>query len=190
MPVIGDCLGDDDPTAIGAEDLLLSWGAARIDHPGGTLFDHLLRVRDLLARWRADSVLQVAGLCHAVYGTDGFAPHLVDLSRRCEVATMVGADVETLVYRYASCDRAWVYPRLSAASQVEFRDRFTGRVQPVRGRELREFMELTAANELDLARHNPTFAAEVGPRLHALFARTRPLLSAVAWQDCAATLRP
>ncbi len=51
---------------------------------------------------------------------------LMDLSRRFEVATMVGADAETLVYRYASCDRAWVYPRLSAAAQVEFRDRFTG----------------------------------------------------------------
>ncbi|CAJ62379.1 MULTISPECIES: DUF6817 domain-containing protein [Frankia] len=95
--MIGDCLGDDDPTAIRAQGLLLSWGADRIDHPGGTLFDHLLRVRDLLARWRAASVLQVAGLCHAVYGTDGFAPHLVDLSRRREVATMAGTDVEKVI---------------------------------------------------------------------------------------------
>ncbi|WP_200912754.1 hypothetical protein [Frankia sp. AvcI1] len=62
-------------------------------------------------------------------------------------------------------------------------------MQPVRGGELRAFLELTAANELDLARHNPTFAAQVGPRLRALFARTRPLLSAAAWRDCAATVR-
>jgi hypothetical protein len=46
-------------------------------HLRGTLFDHLVATEDLLRSWSADEDLCQAGLCHAAYGTDGFAPFLV-----------------------------------------------------------------------------------------------------------------
>jgi hypothetical protein len=56
--------------------LLTDLGAARIEHPGGTLLAHLERTRSRLAAWHARPALQLAGLCHAFYGTDGFATAL------------------------------------------------------------------------------------------------------------------
>ncbi|WP_198347735.1 DUF6817 domain-containing protein [Nocardia terrae] len=84
-------------------------GADGIGPPGGTLLAHLERVADLLAVWGADEELRLAGLCHAMYGTDGFNQPLVDLSQRPTVAALIGDRAEALVYFYCSCDRQAVY---------------------------------------------------------------------------------
>jgi pimeloyl-ACP methyl ester carboxylesterase len=52
--------------------LLRELGAARIDHPGGNLLDHLRRVHDLVRSWGGSRHAYLAALCHATYGTDGF----------------------------------------------------------------------------------------------------------------------
>lgn len=51
-------------------------------HPGGTLLEHLIRVRLQLAAWDAEPAIQAAGLCHAAYGTDGFGETLLALADR------------------------------------------------------------------------------------------------------------
>ncbi|MEV6860099.1 DUF6817 domain-containing protein [Streptosporangium subroseum] len=164
--------------------LLRQLGAETVPHPGGTLLDHLIRVHDRLARWKAAPALRTAGLCHAFYGTDGFPTGLLGLAERDRLAEVIGPEAEELVYRYGACDRAHVYPQLGVADPVEFRDRFTDRTAPIAAAELAWFAELTAANELDLADHDPGFAAKYGPDLLTLFTRTRPLLSTAAWTDC------
>ncbi|MEW9530051.1 DUF6817 domain-containing protein [Microbispora sp. NPDC049125] len=164
--------------------LLRQLGAETVPHPGGTLLDHLIRVRDRLVRWNAVPALQAAGLCHAFYGTDGFPTALVGLGDRDRLVEVSGHEAEKLVYWYGACDRTHVYPQLGAADPIEFRDRFTGRTAPVAAAELAWFAELTAANELDLADHDADFAAAYGPDLLNLFTRARPLLSTAAWTDC------
>jgi hypothetical protein len=47
-------------------------GADSVEHPGGTLLEHLRRVADRLGRQGADPDTVAAGLCHAAYGTAGF----------------------------------------------------------------------------------------------------------------------
>ncbi|WP_369247617.1 DUF6817 domain-containing protein [Streptomyces sp. R41] len=170
-----------------AIDLLRELGAERIDHPGGTLMAHLVRVRDRLARWEARPALQLAGLCHAFYGTDGFATALLPTDRRAELAAVIGAEAEAQVHFYASCDRTASYPTLASESPA-FRDRFTGHTWAPALPRLRDFAELTAANELDLVDENPHGRAQWGPDLLALFTRFRPLLSDHAWRDCEKTL--
>ena len=76
--------------------LLRELGAADIAHPGGTLLAHLVRVRDRLARWEARPALQLAGLCHAFYGTDGFATALLPTGRRAELTAVIGPEAESL----------------------------------------------------------------------------------------------
>jgi len=83
-------------------------GADRMPHPGGTLYQHLVRVAGLLADWGADQDLQAAGLCHACYGTDGFPPSLLRPDEREILAGLIGERAEALVYLYGSCDRAAV----------------------------------------------------------------------------------
>jgi catechol 2,3-dioxygenase-like lactoylglutathione lyase family enzyme len=163
------------------QEFLRSLGADRLAHPGGTLYQHLCRVAALLRGWGADQEVQAAGLCHACYGTDGYPQALLGLDDRARLVDQIGARAEYLVYLYASCDRTVVYPQLGASGPVRFRDRFTdSTVTPPEG-ELRAFLELTAANELDVARHNPALAAEHGADLLELFTRVRDRLSAPAW---------
>lgn len=159
---------------------LRTLGAEEIEHPGGTLLQHLRRVSRLLESWGARRALQLAGLCHAFYGTDGFAPSLLPLDSRDELARRIGGEAEEIVYFYASCDRKVSY-RDPAGESGTFRDRFTGRVFAPDQRHRRDFAELTAANELDLADSNPAFRTEWGDGLLHLLTRLRPLLSAPAW---------
>ncbi|MFI2073906.1 DUF6817 domain-containing protein [Streptomyces triculaminicus] len=169
--------------------LLRELGAAAIAHPGGTLLAHLQRVQGRLAAWDARPALQLAGLCHAFYGTDGFPTALLTLDRRAELAMMIGAEAEAVVLLYASCDRKATYPAFTA-TDAAFRDRFTGRVYAPEWQLRRDFAELSAANELDLAGIDPSFREKCGPELLALFTRFRPMLSRSAWSVCRTALAP
>lgn len=172
------------------EEFLLAHGADRIDHPGGTLFDHLRRVADALATWGGSEAVRLAGLCHATYGTDGFDRSLLDLDDRKELRDVIGDEAEALVYLYAACDRRAVYPRLDGTAPVEFTDRFARAIEVVEEPQLRAFLEITAANELDVLARQPVMLSQYGESLHALFARCRDLLSPAAWQACDALLAP
>jgi hypothetical protein len=171
------------PAAARAEKLLLRSGSRDVPHPGGTLHSHLTRVYARLGDWNARPALRLAGLCHAFYGTDGFATALLPLERRAELAEVIGDEAEGIVHLYASCHRSATYPGLPGPSPV-FHDRFDGRVFTPTDRQLRDFAELTAANELDIARVDPEFRQRWGADLLALFTRLRPLLSGHAWADC------
>jgi hypothetical protein len=163
-------------------EFLLEHGAERRQHPGGTLYAHVNRVAALLAEWGASQDVQAAGLCHACYGTDGYVPVLLSLAARPILSELIGARAEALVYLYASCDRAAVYAALGQDGPVPFRDRFSGTTRTPPERDIRAFLELTAANELDVIRHSADMAAEHGPRLLWLFAAARHRLSEAAWQ--------
>jgi hypothetical protein len=161
--------------------LLRECGAGAIEHPGGTLLAHLIRVADVLERWSAPDDVVLAGLCHATYGTDGFPTALLPVTERARLASVVGAPAEELVHLYGSCDRGATYPLL-AGEVVALRDRFTGETRDVAGAPLQAFVELTIANELDLVDQDPEFAARYGPELLALFTRARRHASDAAWR--------
>jgi hypothetical protein len=172
------------------EEFLLAHGADRVDHPGGTLYDHLVRVADTLATWDADDDIRLAGLCHATYGTDGFDQALLPVEERRALRDVIGERAEALVYLYAGCDRRAVYPRLDGSPTAEFRDRFTGTALTVAGPDLRAFVEMTAANELDVLSRQPILLAQYGPSLLRLFDRCHELLSPPAWAACERLLTP
>jgi hypothetical protein len=160
---------------------ILGRGANGLQHPGGTLYEHVSRVAGLLADWGASDELQAAGLCHACYGTDGYALALLSLAERPALMDLIGTRAESVVYLYASCDRAVVYPALVQGGPVPFRNRFTGTTRTPPEPDIRAFVELTAANELDVIRHSPEMAAEHGPALLWLLAAARERLTPAAW---------
>jgi hypothetical protein len=153
---------------IEVEEFLAGRGAADLDHPGGTLLAHLRRTRDTLAGWGARPELQLAGLAHAAYGTDGFPHGLVDLAERAVLAELVGAEAEAIVYAYGSCDRAFTYRELP-----RMRDRFTGAVTDAQPRLVGDFVDLTIANELDVLSHNEDLLLKHGAGLRNLFSAWR-----------------
>lgn len=164
-----------------AEQFLIERGAEDIAHPGGTLLAHLRRVADQLETWGAPADVVLAGLCHATYGTDGFDVTLLPVSERAELARVIGPGAEGIVYLYASCDRGKTYPALGGTGAVPFHDRFTGQARPVGADELRSFMAITAANELDVVAHNPDLAARYRQPLLELLTSARERLSRPAW---------
>ncbi|TCO65861.1 DUF6817 domain-containing protein [Actinocrispum wychmicini] len=163
-------------------DFLTARGAAEMEHPGGTLLDHLHRTARTLAEWSAETSLVTAGLCHAAYGTAGFPVALVPVERRDELAELIGTSAEQTVYRYGGCDRGFLYPQLGVRQPVEFRDRFTGDTAVLADDELAPFIELTFANELDVFGHNDELLTQHGPGLAALFERCERMASPAAYR--------
>lgn len=168
--------------------LFESRGAASIDHPGGTLLDHLVRVADRLERWGAAHDLVIAGLAHAAYGTDGFDAAPFQLTERELVASVTGQRAEAIVYSYASCDRAYTLGQIGRQQTVSLRDRFTGARTVLTSSELHEFAELTFANELDLVQHSEEFRRDLGAAIAEMFARWSHVVSDAAYEDFGRTL--
>ena len=142
---------------------LLDHGADTIDHPGGKLFDHLLRTAVTLAEWGAADDLVAAGLCHAVYGTDGFRVALRDLEERALVRDLLGDRAEAIVYVYAASDRSVTWDAPGDAAAVPYLDRFTGEARALDAGEAADYWTLTAANELDLVDRIPGADVIIGP---------------------------
>ncbi len=133
-------------------------------HLFGDLLTHLCGVEDLVRTWGGGDLLALAALGHATYGTDGFEPNLLELPDRPVLAAAVGADAEALVYFYASCDRHDFYPQIESPqttpADLRFRDRFSGAVFAPSTDQVRSFLDLTYANEAELAAASPGGAAE------------------------------
>lgn len=142
--------------------LLRTLGADGIDHPGGTLLAHLMRVAKMLEEWGADEDIQLAGLCHAAYGTDGFDVALLSLNERAVLAETIGDTAEAVVYLYASCDRKQTYAQL-AQPVVPFANRFDNTRHTPPPSDIHAFVEITAANEWDVLHHNKELAAYTVP---------------------------
>jgi hypothetical protein len=161
--------------------MLRDHGAETIDHPGGTLYAHLLRVHDRLAAHGAAEDLRLAGLAHAVYGTDGFDLFLLPLSERATVRELVGDGAELLIYRYGACDRRLTWRTLAETGQVW--DRFTGTAEILDPEQLRPFADLSIVNELDVVEHSGEIAATHGDYFRRLFAAWAPIASGPVLAD-------
>ncbi|WP_240943823.1 DUF6817 domain-containing protein [Micromonospora thermarum] len=150
-------------------------GADRIDHPGGNLYAHLCRVRERLAALGCGLDVQLAGLTHAVYGTDGFDVALLDRTDRATLRDLVGGEAADLVYGYGACDRRRTWRRLATTGAVY--DRFTGQVTTLRGEDLRSFVDLSVVNELDVFEQDPAILDKHRAFFRELFAAWTPAMS-------------
>lgn len=160
---------------------LKSHSANQISHVKGTLLSHLEGTYELLLQWGSPIQLCLAGLCHAVYGTAGFEIRLLDTSQRSQLRELIGAEAEEIVYFYASCDRPYVYTQIGRRSPVLFRDRFSGDEFVPDGLLFESFLELTFANELEIARADASCVEHTRDTIGELFERCEGLVSRAAF---------
>ena len=132
----------------------------------------------MLRSWNSRDALCLAGLYHAVYGTDGIRGSLAGLDRRSAIAAIIGAEAEALAYLYGACAREKFHPRIGTPDQVRFADRFTSSEYAIDERTLRDFCELTVANELELALASEAFRTEYAEELAVFFGRMEGLVRA------------
>ncbi|TDD51082.1 hypothetical protein E1263_30460 [Kribbella antibiotica] len=162
--------------------LLLVRGADEIEHAGGSLYVHLHRVAKRLTSLGASETLVLAGLAHAAYGTDGFPTHLFDWqAERSVLESVIGPEAELLVYRYGACERETTWRDLAEHRTVT--DRFTGTSEELGGDELREFIDLTIVNELDVLDHAPALEPKLKPFLQEQIPRWQSLASPAVLAD-------
>jgi hypothetical protein len=143
-------------------------GAGDVPHAGGSLYDHLGRVYDRMGALGLATDVRLAGLTHAVYGTDGFSVSLLDVAERRILREIVGVAAERQVYRYGGCDRGHTWRALPATRLI--RSRFTGACESPPPDELRAFVDLSIVNELDVAEHDPVIAEKYGDHFRDIFA--------------------
>ncbi|MBV1921703.1 MAG: hypothetical protein KUG73_13575 [Pseudomonadales bacterium] len=161
---------------------LVELHAVGFQHLDGSLIDHLKGTQEILEKWGASISLQDAGLYHAAYGTAGFSQSLVSTDQREKIADVIGATAEEIVYQYCASDRETFFSRIGRDLSPIFPNRFTGESYVLSERMLRDFCELTAANEIEISIDNPKFLDRYGAELNDLFIQMAPYLSDVAQQ--------
>ncbi len=159
---------------------LVELHAGDFQHLDGSLIDHLKGTQEILKKWGASVSLQDAGLYHAAYGTAGFSQSLVSTDQREKIAGVIGATAEEVVYQYCASDRETFFSRIGRDLSPIFPNRFTGESYVLSEKMLRDFCELTAANEIEIAIDNPKFLDRYGAELNDLFVQMAPYLSGVA----------
>jgi hypothetical protein len=163
-------------------------GAGDFAHLNGSLESHLCGTEALLRSWGAPERVCRAGLFHAAYGTAGFTDALTSISLRSEVSNLIGQQAEHLVYLYCACDRQKFYPSIGSPSQDQMPDRFAGCIVKLDPEALSDLCEITAANELEIAKGSQSFRVQHGAALAELFDRMGNHLSVEARQNAAEVL--
>jgi hypothetical protein len=157
-------------------------GAGEVGHVNGSLVAHLRGTEKMLRDWGACEPLCVAGLYHAVYGTDGYKLTLASLSERKDIAGIIGIEAEELVYLYGACDRKVFYRRIGTKAQLRFADRFRKSEYNIQTQQLTQLCELIFANELEIVSNSVEIRAKHGAALSRLFERMSGLVSQSAFQ--------
>jgi len=152
------------------------------DHSGGDLLSHLRATADLLRRWGNTDDVCLAGLCHAVYGTEGFPRSMLDISERHILKQIIGPAAESLVYFYASAERNSFCPSVNMGP-VSFRDRFTESVFEPDEAMVRICLELMLANDVEISRREDSFLRYTQPYNSELFTRCQDLVSAAGFSS-------
>ena len=163
---------------------LAAMGAGDFAHVAGTLAPHLAKTAALLQQWGNRDALCLAGLYHAVYGTDGIRGELTPLARRPAIAEVIGVEAEAIVYVFAACDRDAFHPCIGTPRETQFVDRFSATQYSIPVSMLADFCELTLANELELARSSAAFLGKHRGELAELADRMRPHVSDAALRAC------
>ena len=161
---------------------LESIGTQDVDHSDGGLLAHLDSTFDILQRWGNSPDVCLAGLCHALYGTDGFSVPLLDISERDRLEAVIGPAAEELVYFYASCDREFFYP-LIGSRPLRFRDRFTNSEFEPSETMVCACLELTLANDVEISYRLEAFLEYTKAHYSRFFLKSRDFVSSAAFSE-------
>ncbi|HZN33378.1 MAG TPA: hypothetical protein VFB80_06140 [Pirellulaceae bacterium] len=118
-------------------DFLVEQGIEQIAHTQKNYLAHLISVYKLMEASGYGEELCRAGLFHSIYGTEKFQGFKLPLTRRAELAEMIGSRAERLAYWNCQMDRASLDGLLTQDQEpLLLRNRETGEEMPLTRREL------------------------------------------------------
>jgi hypothetical protein len=122
-------------------------GCKKIPHvKGGSLYDHLCRVSEFLARHGCDEVTVLASRAHSLYSTEFFSQGLLSTQKRDLLQAIIGKEAEDLVFHFCGLDRSTIE---STNNHLSYRNRFTGEQASLDTKNSKRLAEIITANALD-----------------------------------------
>jgi len=168
----------------GALALLTELAVTDVDHPSGTLAEHLQGTYDVLARWDCPQHLCMAGLYHSIYGTETFLIQTVPREARERVRAAAGEKAETLAYLYGVMRRSSLFANLERGGPYSVTT-MDGTVIPLDGLEqFAELMTLDLANRVEQLRVYTSGSKELEDQRR-IYLRAVPLLPQLAVRELA-----
>jgi hypothetical protein len=95
---------------------------------------------------------------------------------------VIGVNAEDIAYFYCSCDRSYPYPTIGAPGGFKFRDRFTGHRFEPSEQMVRDFLEVTFSNEVELGSLSQEFVSNGREFFHDFMPRCEPYVSQAAFE--------
>jgi hypothetical protein len=118
-------------------DFLVNLGIEQIAHTQKNYLAHLISVYKLMQANGCDEDLCRAGLFHSIYGTEKFQGFNLPVTRRSELAELIGSRAERLAYWNCQMDRSSLDQLLAQAEEpFLLRNRDSGETMPLTRREL------------------------------------------------------
>jgi hypothetical protein len=156
---------------------LQSLGFDDVNHSKRTLFDHLVSTGSLLQEWGCSEDICLAGLFHAVYGTESFRYRSDLIVHREDIQEVIGMSAERIAWLFgiSTSKSMWVQFNCLVNSANEpskflLTHRITAEDLACERADLLALANITLANALDQAQHLPARYDE------AKLATLRPLL--------------
>lgn len=125
-------------------------GCDSTSHMDRDLLTHFQGTYQLLKKWGNQESVCLAGLCHALYGTETFPTALVPLDKRSTVADLIGEEAEKLAYYYSIMYRKhFTEENVKNDRNFAIQSRFNGQIIPITGIEFRQLSEIFLADRLE-----------------------------------------
>lgn len=155
-------------------------GLADVRHTHEDLLAHLVGTYRQLAGQRLPEHIQLAGLFHSIYGTEGFPRQTITLAQRPNVRRLIGTDAEQLVYKYCAMSYASLQRSVEERRPL-LEDRFTGRPMALTESTFEDLLWIKLADAAEQAseqtmqsRFFRTVAELLGPRGVQYWGAVRP----------------
>ncbi|TRU11014.1 MAG: hypothetical protein EWV75_12935 [Microcystis wesenbergii Mw_QC_S_20081001_S30D] len=119
-------------------------------HMNRDLLTHFQGTYQLLKKWGNQEAVCLAGLCHALYGTQTFPVALVSFSKRQEIAALIGEEAEKLAYYYSIITRQHFTENLKKnTNNLAIKSRLDGSIIPIQESEFIQLLEIFLADHLE-----------------------------------------
>lgn len=129
------------------KDFLEQLGANKVPHvKGKTLYDHFIRVSDILTSWGLSDDVVKAGMCHSVYATEAFKTMLLSVDERDKLRKVIGVSSEVLVFAFCQIKRSTFEKINSGYTFISYID---NKVMKFEKEEFIALLHILLANEID-----------------------------------------
>jgi hypothetical protein len=129
---------------------LLELGMQDVTHPSEiNFYAHSVGVSKYFEDLGSPEHLVRAGLYHSIYGAQGFEDFALPISRRAEIAGLIGEDAEKIVYLYCAASDESLQDSFDQDGTPRLWDRFLNRPLPVSEQEFTGLLWLTLIDVLE-----------------------------------------